>query len=314
MTGERIRIASPEHWHALRAEHVGGSEVAALFGEHPQLTRYELWHQKAGLLPAPHLSDSERVFWGSTLEPAIAEGVASKTGWKTRKVHSYFSRRPPGLGGSLDYEIVANDKGAGVLEIKTADWLVAKEWGGEPPLSYELQLQSYFACTGRNWGVMAVLVGGNDLKLFEYERRPKTVATIEAAIAAFWRSIAEKEPPAPDFTRDGPTISQLYAHAAQGKTVDLTGDDHLVALVEQYQRAAAEEGANKRARERCKAEILTLAGDAETVLCGGYRLGLGQVAGIPDRPITGEMVGQVIRGRSGYRSLRVGERKEGVRL
>lgn len=310
---ERIRIVSDDHWHALRREHIGGSEVAALFGAHAQLTHYELWHQKAGLLPAPDLGGNDRVFWGTVLEPAIAQGVASKTGWNVRKVRSYFSCRPElRLGCSLDYEIVAHDRGPGVLEIKTADWLVAKEWGGEPPLSYELQLQSYFRGTGRGWGAMAVLVGGNDLRIFDYERRPKTLALVEREVALFWKSIEEKRAPKPDFGRDGETIGKLYGRAAGGKTIDLTGHNRLPELILEYQRAAGEEGANKRARDRAKAEILTIAGDAETVLCGEYRLGLGAVAGVPDRIVTADLVGTVIKGRSGYRQLRIAENRKGL--
>lgn len=309
----RIRIVSDDHWHSLRREHCGGSEIAALFGEHKQLTRYELWHQKAGLLPAPDLSSNDRVFWGTVLEPAIAAGVASKTGWTVRKVRSYYSCRPDlRLGCSLDYEIVAHDRGPGVLEIKTADWLVAKEWGDEPPLSYELQLQSYLRGTGRNWGVMAVLVGGNDLRLFEYERRPKTIAVIEREVAAFWRSIEEKLAPKPDFERDAESIGRLYGGAAAGKTVDMTGHNRLPELIEEYQRAAGEESANKRARDRTKAEILTIVGDAETVICGAYRLALGAVSGVPDRIVSPEMVGTTIRGRAGYRALRINENRKGL--
>jgi putative phage-type endonuclease len=308
----QIKITSPEQWHELRAQHIGGSEVAALFGENPYLSRYELWHRKAGTLAAPDLSANERVFWGTVLEPAVAEGVARKTGWSVRKVRRYFSRRPElGLGGSLDYEIVANDRGPGVLEIKTADWLVVRDWeGGQPPLSYELQLQSYFACTGRAWGAMAVLVGGNDLKLFTYERRPKTIATIEAEVAAFWRQIEEGTPPSPDFERDAETVAKVYGRAETGSVADLSHIEQLPALIAEYQRAAGEEAAAERARKRAKAEILALAGGAETVLCGSWRLNLSEVAATPDRIIGAEMVGQVIKGRSGFRNLRIGTRKD----
>lgn len=307
-----IKIRDDDHWRRLRARHVGGSEVSALFGEHPQLTRYELWHQKAGLLPTPDLGGNDRVFWGTILEPAVAQGVASKTGWRLRKARRYFSREPDlALGGSLDYEIVANDKGPGVLEIKTADWFVARGWeDGEPPLSYELQLQSYLACTGRGWGCMAVLVGGNDLKLFEYQRRPKTIAAIEAEIRAFWRSVEAKEPPAPDFEKDGAAIGRLYGIATGGKTLDFTGDKRMAELIVEHCEAGSEEGANRRRRERARAEILTLAGDAETVLCGSYRVSLSTVAGSPDRIISAEMVGTVLKGRSGYRALRISQRKD----
>lgn len=310
--GRGTKIQSDAQWREMRRQHVGGSEIAALFGEHSQLTRWELWHRKAGALPEPDLSDNDRVFWGATLEPAIAAGVASKTGWKVRKVRRYYSMRPDlALGGSLDYEIIAHDRGPGVLEIKTADWLIARAWeDGEPPLSYELQLQSYFACTGRAWGVMAVLVGGNDLRLFEYERRPRTIETIEAEVARFWCSVERNEPPKPDFGSDAETIAAMYCSVSAGKVIDLTGNNRLPELCAEYQRSAANEGSEKKARGAAKAEILTLIGDAETVVCGGLVIRAAEVRGIPDRIIDATMVGSVIKGRAGYRGLHISKRKE----
>lgn len=105
-----LPINSDAEWRQHRRRHVGGSEVAALFGEHPHLTKFELWHRKAGSLPDPDLTDNERVFWGQTLEPAIAMGVAKVTGWNIRKVRRYIAHPTvPGFGGSLDYEVVAHD-------------------------------------------------------------------------------------------------------------------------------------------------------------------------------------------------------------
>lgn len=305
-------VRDDAHWKELRAQHVGGSEIAALFGEHAQLTRWELWHVKKGLLPAADLSDNDRVFWGSILEPAIAQGIAAKTGWKIRKVRRYHSCLPDlGLGASLDFEIVAHDRGAGVLEIKTADWLVAKRWeDGSPPLAYELQLQSYMGCTGRKWGVMGVLVGGNDLRLFEYERRPKTIEIIRKEVAEFWRSIAENKPPKPDFARDSEAVVKLYSTVTEGKVVDLSGSNRLPELIADYLRGGAEEKSGKATREAARAEIFSVIGDAEVATCGSFRIAAGSVAAKPDRLITADMVGQTLKGKAGYRSIRITERKD----
>jgi putative phage-type endonuclease len=297
---QQIRIESDDHWHALRRQHIGGSEVAALFGEHPRVTRYELWNRKKERLPDPDLSDNERVFWGTILEPAIAQGVGAKTGWTIRKVRRYFSRRPElALGASLDYEIVAHDRGPGVLEIKTADWLIVRAWeDGEPPLSYELQLQSYLACTGRSWGCIGVLVGGNELRLFEYDRRPRTVAAIEAEVATFWRSIEEDKPPKPDWEKDGVAVSRLYSEVMAGKTIDLGASNRVPELIANYQAGAAQEKAGKTAKDAAKAELLTLIGDAERATCGDFTISCKTVAGAA-----------IAYERKPYRDFRVNERK-----
>ncbi len=71
------QIRDDAHWHRLRSEHVGGSEVAALFGEHAQLTKFELWHQKNGTLPTS-FEETKRMTWGKRLEATIAAGVAER--------------------------------------------------------------------------------------------------------------------------------------------------------------------------------------------------------------------------------------------
>lgn len=296
-----IQIKDEAHWRELRAQHVGGSEIAALFNEHPQISRFELWNRKAGRVAEPVMSDNERVFWGTILEPAIAQGVATKTGWNVRKVHRYHSMIPAlGLGGSLDYEIVAHHKGPGILEIKTADWLIARGWeDGEPPLSYELQVQAYLACTGRAWGCMAVLIGGNELRLFEYERRQKTIDIISAEVAAFWLSIRENKPPPPDYTQDGVTIGKLYASVALGKSVDMSDSNRLPELIDDYQRGAALEKEGAALKEASKAEILPLIGDAEKVICGATTISASMVAGA-----------HVEFDRKPYRSFRINTKKD----
>ncbi len=308
-----IPIESNAHWRQLRAQHLGGTEVPALFNEHQYLTPYELWHRKAGLLPEPDLMDDERVFWGSLLEPAIAAGVARRTGWNIRKVRHYYSARPGlALGGSLDYEISGHPKGPGVLEIKTVDGLIARRWGAEPPLAYQIQLQVYLALSGRAWGAMAVLVGGNELRLVEYESRPRAIEIIERRVAEFWESIEAGIPPAPNYAADAETISQLYRNAEAGKSLDLTGDNRLPSLLTEYEHAAGMRRRHEREAKALRAEILVAIGDAEVALCGEWTIKASTVAGTPDRVIDESMIGERLRGREGYRGLHVSKRKEGA--
>src|SRR3546814_9870532 len=71
-----------------------------------------------------------------------------------------------GLGGHPDAIVKCPRRGRGILEVKTADWLVAKGWGDEPPLNYLLQIVSYMGLADCDWGDVIVLVGGNELRRF----------------------------------------------------------------------------------------------------------------------------------------------------
>lgn len=294
--------ALPIERQAVRARHIGGSEVAALFGADPRTTLFEIWHRKRGTLPPVDLSDNDRVFWGTILEPAIARGAAELCGWTVRKVRRHIAHPGvAGMGASLDYEIVSHERGPGCLEIKAVDWLVFRDqWeDGEPPLHIELQLQCQMACTGRSWGAIAALIGGNDLRVYERARRPATIERIEVAVAAFWQSVADGIEPKPDFARDGEAIAALYRDAAEGKVVDLAGDNRFPDLCAEYQRASAAEKAASEAKDAAKAEMMVKIGDAERAICGPYSVSAKTVAG-----------GPVSYERKPYRSFRLTEKKE----
>lgn len=272
---------SPE-WHALRQRYVGASEVAALFGVHPHLTAFELFHRKAGNLPAADLSGNDAVFWGQTLEPAVADGVAKREGWAIRKVRRHLQHpRVQGMGASLDYEIVAHDRGPGVLEIKTADWFARKRWDDDqPPLHYQLQLQHQLACIGRSWGAIATLVGGNKLEVWTCEAHKGTQSILERAVEEFWRSIEAKVEPSIIPERDAPVVMELYRHSRPGSLLDLRlprqDEAEMVAELDSacrlYHSAKAAEKAAREQAEQARAEIVRRIGEVEKVLLPGWSI------------------------------------------
>lgn len=280
-----------------RRKRIGSSEVAVLFGLDDRRTPFELWHQKAGNLPEPDLSDDERVFWGTVLEPAIGQGIAAREGWKIRKVRRYIVHPTlAGMGASLDYEIYDHPRGPAPLEIKNVDWLVARKWpDGLPPLRFELQVQHQLACLpNRSWAALGVLIGGNSLKIFEYDRHPPAIAKIERAVAEFWRSIEENRPPEPDFERDLSTLETLYETARPGSVRDLRGDRRLEELCAEYESAREDEAAAEQRKRAAKAAILTVIQDTETVFCEGFKILAPERAG-----------GEVAYHRKPFRDFRV---------
>lgn len=296
-----IAIRDARHWHQLRAGHVGASEVAALFDLHPQISLFQLWHRKNGTLPTPDLSGDDRVFWGTVLEPAIAAGIAEKMGWRMRKVRRYLTRDDLlGFGATLDYEIIAHDRGPGVLEIKAVDWLVFREWeDGEPPMAIELQLQHQLAVIGRGWGAISVLIGGNDLRIFTRDRHDGTIARVEAAILAFWDSVTAGRAPKPDWDVDGEAVATLYRQVTKGKTVNLTGDNRLPEVCAAYLSYRQAERAARRNKGAAKAEIMTKIGDAECAICGDFTI---LAKSVPEQ--------EIYYPRAAYRSFHLSEREK----
>lgn len=219
MTVTPYTTGAPE-WHALRARHIGASEVAALFDAQPAyaLSKFALWHVKAGDAPPPDVG-GERVFWGNRLESLVAEVTAEAEGWIIRKGGYASDDECPGLGASLDYEIVGSAalaaegyEGDGCLECKAVDWLIHKKtWQDEPPVNILLQLQTQCAARGLSWGVVAALVSGNQRVVYKYKARPRLIEDIRRRVREFWASIdAGREPPVDGSESASAVLAALY--------------------------------------------------------------------------------------------------------
>jgi len=294
----------------FRASVVGASEVAALFDCSPYLTRFELWHRKQGNIDTPVFDamaddgtpDNERIYWGVRLEAAIIEAAKERYGYVDREQVERLSNGK-GLGGHPDRRVICPKRGPGILEVKTADWLVRKGWGDEPPSHYLIQSQAYQGLDGVSWGDVLVLVGGNKLERFSYDFRPKIYAEIEKRIEAFWQSIEANDPPPADYTRDLDTIADLYRESGDN-TIDLTGDNAAQDAAVTYLWAKEARLKASKDEDAAKAELLDKLGAAAVAMLNGFVVRATTVAAIPER--TAEP-GEVINGRKAYRRITVKE-------
>ncbi len=258
-----------------RKNWIGGSEIAALFGLSPYMSKFDLWHRKKGTLPEPDL-DNERVRAGNHLEPAIADWFKTETGIAVRRVHRYMEHPTVSqFGTSLDYETVT---GHLPVEIKNVDGLIFRDkWEADgdiitdAPMHIILQLQAQMACAGKDRGYLVACVGGNKLYYMEVAANPGAIKRFESEVEQFWASIRENRAPEPDFTLDASSIAVLYRDASDAE-IDMTGNNLLTSLVHDYKQAADEEKAAKALKAAKKAEILTIIGDAKKVKLDGFTI------------------------------------------
>ena len=296
-----------------RSQFIGSSDVAALFDVHPFMSRWELWHTKAGNLPQGDLSGVERVQWGTRLEDAIAHGLAEQHGWLVER-HDRSMAHPTvkGMQAKPDYQLLEPcTRGHGILEVKNVDWLQHKRWDNdEPPLGYMLQLQHQLACTGLKWGRIGYLIGGNESGFNEYDARPAIIEQIEKRVTEFWESIKLNKPPPIDFEQDAALVAKIYNEVDAGSHADMTDDERLLDLCRRYQDWSDEAKAAETTAKALKAEILSIVQETESVTCGSYRLKSWTVEKSPDKIITQEDVGTVMKGRAGYRQLKITEKEQ----
>lgn len=295
---------------AFRASVVGASEVAALFDCSPYLTRFELWHRKNGTIETPEFDaiaddgtpENERIYWGVRLEAAIIEAAKERYGYTDGEQVKRLTNGK-GLGGHPDRLVICPERGPGVIEVKTADWLVRKGWGDEPPIHYLLQSQAYQGLAGVSWGDVLVLVGGNKLERFQYEFRPKIYAEIERRVETFWQTVEAGTPPPADYTRDGATLKELFSDQGD-ETVDLATDNRAAAAAAEYLCAAADERDAKARKDAAQAELVEKMREAAVGFASGFTIRATKVAAIPDREAE---AGEIIKGRKSYRRFTIKE-------
>ena len=319
-----IPVESEDHWHALRKQHIGSTDIACLFDAHPRKTRWQLWAEKRGLIADVDLSDVSVVKAGKHLEAGIAAWAAEEWGMNLRKVRRYIEHgEATCLGTSLDYE---SSEGQMIpVEIKLHVWGEGWEWGdgaeiADAPLHYLFQCQHHCVVTGAPYAWLVCYSHGN-LRRMKVPLRATVAAEIISRGAAFWAAYVAgtKEPP-PDFEEDAEAIQRLVAGKPMA-SLDLSANDAVISACKQMKHATKVEADAAKKKAGARAEIMKVIMEQTAALglpdetgarvkAGDYSVVFSSVAATEPTVITTEMVGQSYGGRKGYRALRVNEGKE----
>lgn len=259
----------------MRRADITSTEAAALFGLSPYLTAWEAYHQKTGQL-SDELEEAFRMTAGKKLEPVIAGIAAEELGVRHRALNAYARHSVvPNMGASFDYEIVAHEAGPGIMEVKNVDYLVWRDqWADdEAPPHIEIQVQHQLEVMNREWAIIALLVGGNDLKLIRRTRDREIGDLIAKKVCEFWGLVEEGKPPDPDFEKDGKAIRTLFRDASEtAEPLDLRGDNLMRELCDRYQEAGEREKEAKKAKDAASAEILYRIGEAPKAFVEGFTI------------------------------------------
>ena len=268
-----------------RAFNVGGSEVASLFGAGRQ-TRFELYLEKRGELPQTKRSKKmeESLEVGRAIECTVADLLQSRiglTGQQLRNVYRYMEHRTVTHSGcSLDHEITGVDgweltlpgsekvidpTGPGICEIKNVSdyaWRAPSEsgygWekGAWIPFSIQLQLQQQLSVAGRDWGILACLVGGNHLHAFPVWRHNGVQERIEKEIPLFWSQVENGKAPPIDWEQDARVVIAMRRLADEGVVIDLSENQEANDLAFIFDGWRRKEAEAKKEKEKYKAMLL----------------------------------------------------------
>lgn len=258
---------SREDWLAARRQGIGGSDAAASVGLCKYKSPLELWIEKTGRKPGADLSGKEAVYWGTVLEPVIANVYAEKTGARVRKVNAILQHpQHPFMLANLDRSISNHPDGSGLLEIKTAGWRSAPMWDEGVPESYQCQVLHQLAITGKPWADVAVLIGGQDFRIYRIERDEEQINALIQLETQFWKSVTDDVAPASDGSASsGKALTYLFPKDS-GEAIDYSQDKDLNDVFSQLVQARLQLDAAEAREQRLKQSLQQHMGNATTAL------------------------------------------------
>lgn len=272
-----IPIESPEHWHDLRRNHIGASEIQALLIENDQLeissddsyvTQNELYFRKKGIIDG--FEASPIMEFGNVMEPIIAHMLAAQNNWTIEKAHDYHEHpKHPFLGCTLDYYALETPEGAVLLQIKNVvhtshKWTQTK---ATPYVEIQVQQELMVVNAARKAAGLepfaAHCIGsmhkGNpeDIRIMY---RPPLHDVCKAIIDAghkFWSDLQAGREPDINSPKDYAHIMEMVRKAEKSeRVIDLYGIPEVDELARAYQAATEQRKAAEKREDLLKAKLM----------------------------------------------------------
>ena len=224
---QAIRLASTtqlsrEEWLQIRSTGIGSSDAAAAIGLSSYKCSLSLWLEKTGRQQPEDLSNKEAVVWGTVMEPVLAKMYAERTGRKVRRVNAVLQHpEHPFMLANLDREVIT-ESGTGILEIKTAGFYSALQWEDGVPVAYQCQVLHQLAVTGHAWADVAVLIAGQEFRIYRIERDDDKIADLIQREAQFWSWVTNDQQPDPDGSYDAQQALLSLFPTDNGQTLDFS--------------------------------------------------------------------------------------------
>lgn len=287
MAIQKIAVGNRDTWLKLREKDVTASVAAALFGEHPWVSHFELWQLKAGKTKEDP-EESPAMQRGRLLEPVAVSLMREKRpDWAIKhnsgRSQVYWRDAKHRIGATPDV-LIDDDGRSGIVQIKSVDqfafrekWLVGgkfsnpKSWEVEPPLYVIIQAMVEAALVGAEVAYVAPLVvmHGLEMPIVEVPRHDGVWERLVEEVADFWASIEAGEEPAPDYKKDAALLSEM-GRGDNGKTIDLTGDNRIQELLDQRERGKTLIKQGEALVDEVEPDIIAKIGDYEAAIVPGW--------------------------------------------
>ena len=251
-----------QEWLRERKNYLGGTDLAAICGLNRYRTALDVYLDKTNADIADEVM-TDAPYWGTVLEPLVAAEYEKRTGnlvtdrncFIRHKEHNFIACNIDAWIGEKEY----------VLECKTAGFTKAKEWGEEGtdqiPESYLVQVAYYGAICGVPKVDIAVLIGGQDFRIYTYNRSKELEEKLIKIACNFWCNHIEKRiPPRCVNTRD------TFNLFPQSNYHEIVAESNIIEKWEELKAAKKEEAQIQETIEKLKVEIQEFMQDYDVLI------------------------------------------------
>jgi putative phage-type endonuclease len=254
-------MENKQEWLRERKNYLGGTDLSSIAGLNPYRTALDVYLDKTSDDIACETSPAMR--WGTLLEDTIAKEYAEVTGQTIEiEPNTIYHPSMKFLGANIDRWV--GDKEY-VLECKTAGFTRGKEWGDsgtdQIPEPYLIQVAYYAAICDVSKVDIAVLIGGQDFRIYTYERNRELEDKLIKIACNFWSNHIEKRiPPKCVNTRD------TFNLFPQSNYQEIVAESNIMEKLEQLKSLKKEENRIADTIEKLKTDIQEFMRDYDVLI------------------------------------------------
>ena len=257
---------------------ITATEIAAVVGLSPWMSRFTLWHKKSGL-PVGPFEMNPAIEWGSRLEDAVAQkwedehpGMLAAPAGTWRHRERTWQRATP---DRLVYPQPANefeipDTATGLLEVKTSPF--GDEWGESGaddgvPVWYRCQVIWQMDTLGLRRTRFALLIGGWDYREYTVDYDEAEAKTLREAAVKFLDEVRDGIRPPIDSADDTYQTIRVQPDHFDDVDVEIPAQD-----AARYENAQAASKAATAELTAAKSVVLDHIGTGRRAVVGDRRI------------------------------------------
>lgn len=235
-----------------RPHGLGASDAPVACGVSPWKSAWELCLEKMGELEPGPMNEAMRL--GLLLEPVVSQLYSEQTGYPLITCPLVPHPKIPWAFCSPDR---LRDDGSGhLVELKTSRRFDG--WGpagtDEIPEPYLIQVHHQMECCGRDAADVAVLIAGQEFRIYHVCRNQRLIDAMLEREREFWKRVEERDPPTPDFSAASCQRVLASMYGVDDVEIELGRDE--MALAIKYLSAQQNEKFFETLKQEHKARLL----------------------------------------------------------